>query len=126
MATDTDIRIFLSTYDDHVSGCTLKLREVLLENLPDVEEQIDVPAKMIAYCYGRKYAEMVCTLIPSRKGLKLGFYKGVDLPDPDRLLEGNGKVSRYVEINEWADADSNALKALIRTAFEAYKARNGK
>lgn len=45
---------------------------------------------------------------------------------PDHLLEGNGKVSRYVEIKELAEADSGALKALIRAAFEAYKAKNGK
>ena len=57
-----------------------------------------MPAKMVAYCYGQNYAELICMLIPSKKGLKLGFYKSVDLPDPHHLLEGSGKISRYIEI----------------------------
>lgn len=126
MAEDTNISTFLSNYSDHVSGCVLKLRNVLLKNLPGVEEQIDVPARMIAYCYGQKYTELVCTIIPSRKGLKLGFYRGIDLPDPGHLLKGNSKVSRYVEIKTMEDMESPALKALVRVAFATYKARNSK
>ncbi len=98
MKENKEINLFLSQYDEQVFGKALKLREVLFANLPDIIEQIDIPAKMIAYCYGQKYAEMICTIIPSKKGLKLGFYKGADLPDPDNLLEGTGKISRYVNI----------------------------
>lgn len=126
MVGSTDIAAFLSHYDDQVSANALKISDILLKNLPNVTEQLDVPAKMIAYCYGQKYAELVCTIIPSRKGLKLGFYKGIDLPDPNHLLKGNGKISRYVEIKVAEDVESPALKALIKTAFETYKARNGK
>lgn len=50
-----------------------------------------IPAKMIAYCYGKKYAETVATIIPSKKGIKLSFYKGIDLPDPHHLPEGTEK-----------------------------------
>jgi len=56
---------FLSQYGDQVSANALKLRGVLLDNLPGVREQLDVPARMVAYCYGQRYAEPVCTLIPS-------------------------------------------------------------
>ena len=126
MAEDTSIRNFLSNYDDGVCRNALKLRRVLLTHLPDIHEQLDLPAKMIAYCYGQKYSELVCTIIPSLKGLKLGFYKGTDLPDPEHLLKGNGKISRYVEIKSAEDPDSSALQALIMAAFAAYRTRNGK
>jgi hypothetical protein len=65
---------------------------------------------MIAYSYGQEYAEMICTIIPSKKGVKLGFYKGIDLPDPDKLLEGAGKISRYIEIRSNEQINSPALK----------------
>jgi hypothetical protein len=78
---------------------------------------------MIAYCYGQKYSEMICTIIPSKKGLKLGFYKGVDLPDPTNLLEGTGKLSRYIEIISDEQIKSPALKKLIKSALAAYKKR---
>ncbi len=69
---------------------------------------------------------MVCTIIHSKKGLKLGFNKGVELPDPENLLKGNGKISRYVEIHTPEDIESNALTALLKEAFYAYKSRNRK
>lgn len=126
MTENKDIYNFLSQYSEQGLSNALKIRGLILENLPEVQEQIDIPAKMIAYCYGQKYAEMVCTLIPSQKGLKLGFYKGVDLSDPDNLLKGNGKLSRYVEIKRLEDINPKALTALLEEAFAAYKTRNNK
>ena len=99
------------------------MREVVLNNLPHVQEQVDLPAKMIAYIYGPKYADMICTIIPSKKGLKLGFYKGNELPDPDSLLEGTGKISRYVVITDEKQIKSTPIIELIQHAFESYKAR---
>ena len=123
MKASKEINLFLSQYDEQVFEKALKLREVLFANLPDITEQLDIPAKMIAYCYGQKYAEMICTIIPSKKGLKLGFYKGADLPDPDDLLEGTGKISRYVDIKSIEQIKSTSLKKLIVSALAAYKQR---
>lgn len=126
MTANNDIDGFLSQYSEQVFTNALLLREIIRKNLPNVQEQLDIPAKMIAYCYGQKYNEMVCTIIPSKKGLKLGFYKGVDLPDPENLLKGNGKISRYVEIHNTEDIESNAITALLKEAFNAYKSRNSR
>ena len=123
MKVDNKIDAFLSQYDDRVFSNALKLREFLSANLPGIIEQLDVPAKMIAYCYGQKYAELICTIIPSRKDLKLGFNRGVDLPDPKKLLEGTGKISRYVEIKSEKQLKSTALKILLANALSAYKQR---
>ena len=123
MKENTKINLFLSQYDEPIFGNALRLRDILFANLPDIIEQMDIPAKMIAYCYGQKYSEMICTIIPSKKGLKLGFYKGADLPDPDNLLEGKGKISRYVDIKAVEQIDSSSLKNLIKSALTAYRQR---
>ena len=118
-----DIQVFLAQYPADMCDNAIKLRTVILDLLPDVIEQLDTPAKMIAYCYGQKYVEMVCTIIPSKKGIKLGFYKGVDLPDPYHLLEGKGKVSRYAVIRSEEQINSQAIKQLLENALSAYKQR---
>jgi len=123
MKTDNNIDNFLSQYNEQLFTNALKLREVLLANLPGIIEQVDIPAKMIAYCYGQKYAELICTIIPSKKGLKLGFNRGVDLPDPEKLLEGTGKISRYVAIRSEQQIRSPAIKKLLASALSAYKQR---
>jgi len=114
MKADNEAILFFSQYNKPITARALQLRKLLLANLPDVQEQLDIPAKMAAYCYGQKYAEMVCNIIPSKKGLKLVFYKGVDLPDPHYLLEGAGKISRYVVIATDEQVTSAALKKLIK------------
>lgn len=120
MPTDKQIDTFLSQYDEKVFGNAMKLRKILFANLPDIIEQIDIPARMIAYCYGQKYSELICVIIPSKKGLKLGFNKGTELPDPENLLEGTGKISRYVVIKSDEQIKSKALKQLLKNALTAY------
>ncbi len=124
MITNNSITAFLSQYDDQVIDHVFKLREILLENLPGIIEQIDIPAKMIAYCYGEKYSDMICTVIPSKKGLKLGFYKGNELPDPNQLLQGSGKISRYIQINSADQIKSADLKKILLSALIAYQQRS--
>lgn len=120
MTTEKQIDTFLSQYDEQVFGNALKLRKILFANLPDIIEQIDIPARMIAYCYGQKYSELICTIIPSKKGLKLGFNWGTELPDPDHLLEGKGKISRYVEIKSEEQIKSKAIRDLLVSVLKIY------
>jgi len=97
-ADDNQIEIFLSNYNNEVCDYIKKLRGLLPRLLPDIKEELDLPAKMIAYTYGAGYTDLVCVLIPSKKGLKLGFNKGAEVTDPEGWLKGKGKISRYVEI----------------------------
>lgn len=120
MTANQNIFIFLSLYPEEVCKNALALREVLFENLPDIIEQIDLSAKMIAYGYGQKYSELVCVIIPSKKGLKLGFNRGIDLPDPEHILEGTGKISRYVILKSEAQITSQAVKQLLENALVVY------
>ena len=121
-----EINIFLSQYDEAVYNNAIQVRELLAANLPGIIEQLDQPAKMIAYCYGQKYIDMICMLIPSKKGIKLSFYLGQALPDPDHLLEGNAKLTRYVAIQPGQKLNSAAIKKLVKHALTAYKERRGK
>jgi len=121
MTTVTDIDAFLSNYDKDVHSHALKLRTLLLANLPGITELVDIPAKMIAYTYGPKYADLICVIIPSKKGLKLGFNRGAALPDPDNLLEGTGKISRYVQIKNVEQIHTPAIKNLLNHALTLYK-----
>ncbi len=121
MEVNNQIDDFLSRYDEQVFRNALLLRKILFKNLPGIIEQIDIPAKMIAYCYGQKYSELICTIIPSKKGLKLGFNRGTELSDPDKILQGKGKISRYIEIKSEEQINSKAIKDLLVSALSNYK-----
>ncbi len=121
METTNKVDDFLSRYDEPIFRNALTLRKVIIATLPNIIEQVDMPAKMIAYCYGQKYSELICTIIPSKKGLKLGFNWGTELPDPEHLLEGKGKISRYVEIKSEEQIKSQAIKILLKSVLSIYK-----
>ena len=124
MSTEQEVTTFLTQYDEAVHDLTMQTRVLLFKLLPDVQEEVDLPAKILGYGYGRKYAETVCTLILSKKGLKLGFYRAIDLPDPENILEGTGKVHKYVVMNAEA-IRSKALKNMLAAAYKAYSERIG-
>jgi len=53
---------------------------------------------VVGYGYGPGYKGPVCTLILSKTGVKLGLPYAAALSDPDGLLEGTGKVHRFVQL----------------------------
>lgn len=55
--------------------------------------------------------------------INVGFFRGVDLPDPSGLLEGAGKVMRHVKLRPGQAIDAAALTALVRAAYADMRTR---
>lgn len=55
--------------------------------------------------------------------VNVGFFRGADLPDPARLLQGNGKHMRHVKLRPGAAANEAALSRLIDRAYSDIKMR---
>jgi hypothetical protein len=113
----------LGKYDARVCELGLEVREFLLQELKEIMEYPDGPANIIGYGYGPGYKDLICTIIPSKKGIKVGFYRGSELPDPKKLLAGAGKVHRHVEIKSREDLSKPALKKLVMSAVQAHVKR---
>jgi len=47
----------------------------------------------------------------------VGFFRGAEIADPKRMLEGTGKFMRHVKLRPGEDVDSTALTRLIETAY---------
>ena len=55
--------------------------------------------------------------------VNVGFFRGADIADPHRLLEGTGKFMRHVKLSPARGLDATALSRLIATAYADMKAR---
>jgi hypothetical protein len=53
--------------------------------------------------------------------VNVGFFRGAALPDPARLLEGNGKFMRHVKLRPGTATNAAALHTLIDTAYSDIK-----
>ena len=119
------ISTLLEKYDENVRELAAESRRWLRETLPGIEEVADPKANLIGYSYGPGYAGLVATLILSKKGVKIGIFRGSELADPRGLMAGAGKVHRHVAIEAIADLRQPGLKPLLKSASAAWKKRSG-
>jgi hypothetical protein len=60
----------------------------------------------------------VCGIGNYPRWIAVYFFRGVELDDPDGVLEGTGKGMRHIKLREPKDAESPALKRMLRQAFK--------
>ncbi len=124
MPSPIDIETFLADYPPEVRELALAARRLLCGAFPGAGETLDKSAKLIGYSYGPGYKGVVCTLILSRTGVKLGIVRGAELPDPKQLMRGSGKVHRHVQLQSIADLKRPGLEPLLKAALTAWRQRN--
>ncbi len=114
----------LEQYPSGVQETVYAARRVVFSVLPGACEVVDVKARVIGYGYGTGYRDMICTLILSKRGVKLGLVGGASLPDPQCLMEGEGKVHRHVPLASAEDLGRKGLRPLLRAALAASRKRS--
>ncbi|HEY6305523.1 MAG TPA: hypothetical protein VI488_03570 [Candidatus Angelobacter sp.] len=107
----------LASYSPDVRKLVLATRAFVLEVIPGALELVDAKSKVVGYGFGTGYKDMVCSIMPNQKGVTLGIGWGTELPDPQKLLEGAGKVHRHVKVKSESDLEVPALKALLVAAL---------
>lgn len=55
--------------------------------------------------------------------VNVGFFRGAELADPERLLEGAGKRMRHVKLRPGGEVNATALALLIEAAYADMKQR---
>src|SRR3972149_6037691 len=113
-----ELEDFLDEFKPEVRDLALQLRDLVYEIEPEVIEQIDKPAHLVAYGYAATYTHLMCVIILYKEYVNLGFPRGVDLPDPEGLLEGTGKKARHVKVYDLSQLDSPEMAALIQASVE--------
>lgn len=115
----------LGKYAADVQTLAVSAREFILHTLPKAKESFDESAGVIGYGYGPGHGSLVCTLILSKSGVKLGLAHGAQLPDPDRLLAGRGKVHRHIQLRATSDIKKSGVARLLKAARAAWQERLG-
>lgn len=92
-------------------------RALIADVMPGVTEVPWAHQRTVGYGVGpRKMSEHFCYIAPFTSRVNLGFFYGADLPDPERLLEGNGKLLRHIKVGSLADLQRPAVRALVEAA----------
>jgi hypothetical protein len=103
----------IADLDDWRGKTLAKIRALIKQADPDVVEEVKWMGTPVwshdgGICTGETYKSVV----------KLTFFKGASLKDPDRLFNSSldGKVRRAIDIRAGEMIDGKAFKALVRAA----------
>jgi hypothetical protein len=121
MSVPRNLADLLDEYPPDVRQLALALRETVTSILPETNEMVDHEARVIGCGLGDGHRDLICTIILSQKGVKLGMVNGATLADPARLLEGSGKRHRHVPLRHVDDANRPELVSLLEAGMSAWR-----
>lgn len=104
----------LAGHPDDLRAIELRLRELVLQAVPDAREIVDTGDGLLAYALGPRMRDLLFAIIAHRSHVNLQLADGVELADPDGLVEGTGKRVRHVKCRSLDDCERPALHLLIK------------
>jgi hypothetical protein len=117
---DRRLLSYLAPYDPHIADLTLALRDVVLEEAPEAIESISKGyAVAIGFSFtGKPMKDGFCHVVTYASHVNLGFNRGAQLPDPNRVLAGKGKSIRHITIHDQSELERPFLRRYLQAAIE--------
>jgi len=112
---------FLTPYDRAVQDLALAVRSLVLDELAPCHETMYDAYSAVALGYGPtdRLKDGICHVAVYSKHVNLGFNRGAELADPDRILHGTGKWIRHVTIKSLDDLERPAIRKYLQRAKQA-------
>jgi predicted enzyme related to lactoylglutathione lyase len=108
--------------EEHLQPIAIRLREIILNLDPEACEVVRLGDRASTFGVGpKKMSEGYAYILPHKKWVNLGFYKGAPLMDKSKLLEGTGKELRHIKIHTFEDANRPEIKELLKLALNERK-----
>ena len=99
-----------------------KLKEIIGSIDSNTCEIVRLGDRTATYGVGpKKMSEGYAYIMPQKKWVNLGFYKGATLKDDASLLEGTGKQLRHIKIRSLEEAEQSEVQELLVAAIEERK-----
>lgn len=101
---------YMATLNDWRKECVGSLRKMIRKAAPDASEKVKWSQPV--YEHHGPFAWIKA----HARHVNLGFWRGKELPDPRKLLEGTGQKMRHIKLSNLKDATKRELQELVRLA----------
>jgi hypothetical protein len=120
-----DLTKFLTPFPDRVKELTLWLREFLWDLYPGCNELLydNYNALAIAFALSDKASDAFCSIAVYSKHVNFGFNRGSEIADPNKILNGNGSLYRYITVIDKKDFPKTYIRKLLKEAYANSLAR---
>jgi hypothetical protein len=116
----------LTSYPPPIVNTVDRVREVIHQLAPDVSEKSNQGWRSISYRDAQ--VGYFCGIFPFEDHVDLIFEFGSLLEDPDRILQGDARQTRYIRFHEPKDVQDEIVKSFIQGALDlptAHSTRRG-
>jgi len=114
---DADLATLLEPHTPTVRDVFGALRALAHDVIPDAQEQVDLPDRVLAFGFGPpggvRMRGLAVGLIPHTAHVNVQLADGALLDDPSGIVEGTGKRIRHVKCRSLDDVARPALRALL-------------
>src|SRR6187200_1901125 len=114
---DADLATLLEPHTPTVRDVFGAVRALARDVMPDAQEQVDLPDRVLAFGFGPpggvRMRGLAVGLIPHTAHVNVQLADGALLDDPSGIVEGTGKRIRHVKCRTLDDVARPALRALL-------------
>lgn len=118
--TEAEVASFIAKFDDDNQHLIRDTRAALKKLLPECAELVwdNYNFFVIGYSATERPSDYIVSIAASANGVSLSFNGGSKLPDPDGVLQGSGKVNRFIRIPTIDVLDQPDVQRIIKVASE--------
>ena len=116
----TQLADFIAKYTPEVGALAQAALKKMRARLPGAVELVydNYNALVIGFGPTERTSDAIFSIALYPRWVNLFFLQGASLPDPKKLLQGSGKIVRYIVLKDAADLDKPAVKALMTCALK--------
>jgi Domain of unknown function (DU1801) len=99
------------------------MRKALRKRIPSANELVydNYNFFVVGYCPTERPSDSVFSIAAAANGVGLSFYRGADLPDPQKILLGSGVQNRFLRFESAKMLALPAVAALVDAAIAQAK-----
>lgn len=114
-----DLLKFLKPYPEQVQELALWLREFVWDLYPGSNELIYDNYNALAFGWSPtdRLGHTFCSVAVLANYVHFGFYWGVEITDPKKILLGKGNQYRYIIVKDKNDFPKTYIKQLLKEAW---------
>jgi hypothetical protein len=100
MDAERQLESFIDKFDPDNQALIRNIRAMLKRRLPTCAELVydNYNFFVIGYSPNERPSDYIVSIAAAASGVGLSFNRGNELSDPDRILQGSGKVNRFVRL----------------------------
>ncbi len=113
----------LEDYPPEIGALTVAVRRVVVEAAPFSYELLTTAGKTVtvSFTFTGQATDAFAHISTNAKLVSLGFDHGAELPDPPKVLRGEGKAARYLPLSSMGDLERPWVINYVREAVKRAK-----